>query len=196
MARAVFTSSSSMAKRTPSPEESELWRTAMRDAKPLKRQRHAAKKAATPSSAPAEPAAQPAAPKRPLPSLPAPVLPPKPPELEPGRFAGVDKRLAERLKRGQLPIEGMLDLHGLTQEEAHRQLDGFLALSANAGRRCVLVITGKGAWREEAGILREMVPRWLNEAPNRSRVLAIANAQPRHGGSGALYVLLKRRRES
>ena len=165
----------------------------MREAKPLKRQRQASKKAATP---PAEPAAQPAPPKRPRP-LPAPALPPaKPPELAPGRIAGVDKRLAERLKRGQLVIEGMLDLHGLTQEEAHRQLDGFLALSTNAGRRCVLVITGKGVWRADSGILKEMVPRWLNEAPNRARVLAIAAAQPRHGGSGALYVLLKRRRES
>ncbi len=182
-----------MAKRPPSREESELWRQAMRDAKPLKRQRQAAKKSAT--APPAEPAAQPAPPKRPLP-LPAAAPPPaKPPELAPGRIAGVDKRLAERLKRGQLPIEGMLDLHGLTQEEAHRQLDGFLALSANAGHRCVLVITGKGVWRPESGILREMVPRWLNEAPNRARLLAIATAQPRHGGSGALYILLKRRRE-
>ena len=181
-----------MAKRTPSREESELWRTAMRDARPLKRQRQAAKKSAT--APPAEPAAKSAPPKR---TPPAPKPPPaKPPELAPGRFAGVDKRLAERLKRGQLPIEGMLDLHGLTQEEAHRQLDGFLALSANAGRRCVLVITGKGVWRSDSGILREMVPRWLNEAPNRARVLAIAAAQPRHGGSGALYILLKRRRES
>jgi len=182
-----------MAKRPPSPEESELWRTAMRDAKPLRRQRPAAKKAA---ASPAEPAPPSSPSKRVLPPAPSPAPPPKPPDLEPGRFAGVDKRLAERLKRGQLPIEGMLDLHGLTQEEAHRQLDGFLALSATAGRRCVLIITGKGAWREEAGILREMVPRWLNEAPNRGRVLAIATAQPRHGGSGALYVLLKRRRES
>ena len=60
----------------------------------------------------------------------------------------------------------------------------------------MLVITGKGVWRSDSGILKEMVPRWLNEVPNRARVLAIANAQPRHGGSGALYVLLKRRRES
>lgn len=183
-----------MAKRPPSAEESELWRTAMRDAKPLKRRRQASKKAAAPSPTPTEPAPSPPPTKRPLPPPPAP--PAKPPALEIGRIAGVDKRLAERLKRGQLPIEGTLDLHGLTQEEAHRQLDGFLALSASAGRRCVLVITGKGAWRSEAGILREMTPRWLNEAPNRGRVLAIANAQPRHGGSGALYVLLKRRRES
>jgi DNA-nicking Smr family endonuclease len=182
-----------MAKRTPSPEESELWRTAMRDAKPLRRQRAVAKKAAT-ASPPAQPAAKPAPSKRPPPPAPAPP-PAKPPELALGRSAGVDKRLAERLKRGQLPIDGTLDLHGLTQEEAHRQLDGFLAHAAHGGGRCVLVITGKGVWRSDSGILREMVPRWLNEAPNRARVLAIANAQPRHGGSGALYVLLKRRRE-
>ena len=183
-----------MAKQPPSPEESELWRTAMREAKPLKRQRPAAKKAAT-ATPPAEAVAPPVRAKRLPPPAPAPP-PAKPPELAAGRIAGVDKRLAERLKRGQLAIEGMLDLHGLTQEEAHRQLDGFLAHAAHGGRRCVLVITGKGVWRSDSGILKEMVPRWLNEAPNRARVLAIANAQPRHGGSGALYVLLKRRRES
>jgi DNA-nicking Smr family endonuclease len=180
-----------MAKR-PSPEELALWRTAMRDAKPLKRSRPIAKKNAAPETPPAE--LPPAQPKRAAPPPPPPP-PPRPPELAPGRIAGVDKRLAERLKRGQLAIEAMLDLHGLTQEEAHRQLDGFLAQSAHAGRRCVLIITGKGIWRTEAGILREMVPRWLNEPPNRARVLAIAHAQPRHGGEGALYVLLKRKRE-
>jgi DNA-nicking Smr family endonuclease len=180
-----------MAKR-PSPEELALWRSAMRDAKPLKRSRPAAKKTAAPEPPPAEP--PPAKPKR---AVPLPPLPPpsKPPELAPGRIAGVDKRLAERLKRGQLAIEAMLDLHGLTQEEAHRQLDGFLAHSARVGRRCVLIITGKGLWRSDSGILREMVPRWLNETPNRARVLAIAHAQPRHGGQGALYVLLKRKRQ-
>ncbi len=183
-----------MAKR-PSPEELALWRTAMRDAKPLKPSRPAAKKTAAPQAAPAEPPA-PARRKRAVPPPPPPPPPPpKPPDLAPGRIAGVDKRLAERLKRGQLAIEAMLDLHGLTQEEAHRQLDGFLAHAAHAGRRCVLIITGKGIWRTESGILREMVPRWLNEAPNRARVLAIAHAQPRHGGQGALYVLLKRKRE-
>ncbi len=179
-----------MAKR-PSPEELALWQAAMRDAKPLKRMHPATKKAAAPEPPATEPS--PARPKRVVPPPTPP--PPKPPELAPGRFAGVDKRLAERLNRGQQAIEAMLDQHGLTQEEAHRQLDGFLALSAQAGRRCVLVITGKGVWRPESGILREMVPRWLNEAPNRARVLAIAHAQPRHGGQGALYVLLKRRRE-
>lgn len=158
----------------------------MRDVKPL-RPRPASPPAPSKAETPAPSARQ----VRPPPSPP----PPKAPPLAPGRIAGVDKRLAERLKRGQLPIDAMLDLHGLTQAEAHRQLDAFLANSAHAGRRCLLVITGKGLWREESGILREMVPRWLNEAPNRGRVLAIAQAQPRHGGAGALYLLLKRRRE-
>jgi DNA-nicking Smr family endonuclease len=163
----------------------------MRDVKPLKRQRPAPK-AARAQAPTAKPAPAASAAKLPPPS---PLLPAPPPALAFGRTAGVDKRLAERLKRGQLPIEGTLDLHGLTQEEAHRRLDGFLAVAAAAGRRCLLVITGKGLWRTEAGILREMVPRWLNEAPNRARVLAIAAAHPRHGGTGALYVLLKRHRD-
>lgn len=158
----------------------------MRDVKPLK-----PRAASPPAPSKAETSAPPARQVRPPPPPP----PPKAPPLAPGRIAGVDKRLAERLKRGQLPIDAMLDLHGLTQEEAHRQLDAFLANSAHVGRRCLLVITGKGLWREDSGILREMVPRWLNEAPNRGRVLAIAQAQPRHGGAGALYLLLKRRRE-
>jgi DNA-nicking Smr family endonuclease len=181
-----------MAKRTPSAEESELWRAAMRDAKPLRRRKGAAKPSPAQAGAPPPPVKAPAA----RPAVVAPSRPPlAPPDLVPGRIAGVDKRLAERLKRGQLPIEATLDLHGLTQEDAHRRLDGFLAAASAAGRRCVLVITGKGVWREAAGVLRESVPRWLNEAPNRGRVLALASAQPRHGGSGALYVLLKRRRE-
>ncbi|HEX7970035.1 MAG TPA: Smr/MutS family protein, partial [Stellaceae bacterium] len=102
-------------------------------------------------------------------------------------------RNAERLRRGELGIEARLDLHGMTQEEAHRALDDFLACAQHAGRRCVLVITGKGG-AGRGGILRSAVPRWLNEAPNRARLLAFAAAQPKHGGAGALYLLLRRRR--
>jgi DNA-nicking Smr family endonuclease len=107
---------------------------------------------------------------------------------------GLDRRSAERLRRGQTPVEDRIDLHGLTQEEAHRRLNVFLAAAARGGRRCVLIITGTGVWREGGGVLRDAVPRWLNESPLRPLVLAFAQAQPRHGGSGALYVLLKRRR--
>ena len=115
------------------------------------------------------------------------------PDLAPGACAGIDKRSALRLKRGQTPIEDRLDLHGMTQAEAHRALNDFVAEAADAGQRCVLVITGKGRGGSE-GVLRRMVPHWLNQAPLRPLILGVAQAQPRDGGSGALYLLLRRRR--
>lgn len=81
----------------------------------------------------------------------------------------------------------------MTQAAAAERLAEFLAGAQGAGKRCVLVITGKGL--AGGGILREQVPRWLNQSPNRGRVLAFDYAQAQHGGMGALYVLLKRQRE-
>lgn len=129
-----------------------------------------------------QPAAAPAGQRRP----PAP--------LTHGSYDGLDRRKAERLRRGQLPIEATLDLHGLRQAEAHRRLERFLADSQAAGKRCVLVVTGKGVHKEQGGVLRANVPRWLNEAPNRARVLTFDYARQKHGGTGALYILLRRRR--
>ena len=106
------------------------------------------------------------------------------------RLAGVDRATAGRLKRGRRPVEAGLDLHGMTQAEAHRALAGFIAGSRAAGRRCVLVITGHG--RLSGGVLKSAVPRWLDEPDLRRAVLAIAPARPQHGGHGALYVLLRR----
>ncbi len=154
-----------------SPEDEALWRAAMRDAAPLKGK-------ALPPAPPLETA------------RPGAALPP----LARGRAAGVDRRSVERLSRGRTPVEATLDLHGMTQAEAHRRLADFLARSADAGRRCVLVVTGKGLSKSEGGVLKAAVPRWLNEAPLRGEVLAYDYAAPRHGGMGALYVLLKRRR--
>jgi DNA-nicking Smr family endonuclease len=91
-----------------------------------------------------------------------------------------------------LPIEGTIDLHGMTQAEAYRSLHHFLAVSQERGRRCILVITGKGSHSE--GVLRAAVPHWLNLPVTRSLVLAFAYATSAHGGVGALYVLLRRRR--
>ncbi len=108
------------------------------------------------------------------------------------RFAGVDRATAERVKRGRYPVEATLDLHGMTQEEAHRALSRFVTASRAAGRRCVLVVTGHG--RMSGGVLKAAVPRWLAEPELRQHVLAIASARPQHGGSGALYVLLRRSR--
>ena len=113
-------------------------------------------------------------------------------EISHGRAGGIDRRSAIRLRRGRLPIEATLDLHGLTQRAAFDRLCDFIAGAESAGKRCVLVITGKGL--SSGGVLRDQVPRWLNLAPNRARVLAFDYARQHHGGAGALYVLLKRRR--
>jgi DNA-nicking Smr family endonuclease len=110
------------------------------------------------------------------------------------RFSGIDRANAERLKRGLHAIEARLDLHGMTQAEAHRELTDFIGASYQAGRRCVLVITGRGLGPDGPGVLKSAVPRWLEQGALRRRILAIAAAQPRHGGAGALYVLLRRQR--
>jgi len=168
-------------------DDAGLWRRAMRDVAPLRARsvdldrdrpaRHAAGTAAVPATVPAAPA-------RPIPPPQSQPLPPL------DRSAGVDRATAERLKRGRYPVEAHLDLHGMTQAEAHRALSGFVAGSRRAGRRCVLVITGHG--RLSGGVLKQAVPRWLGEPELRPHILAIAPAQPRAGGSGALYVLLRR----
>ncbi|HEX6102426.1 MAG TPA: Smr/MutS family protein [Alphaproteobacteria bacterium] len=117
----------------------------------------------------------------------------KQPALAPGEVIGVDRRLADRLRKGRLPIQSTLDLHGLTQSEAHAAVQGFVARAVERGLRTVLIVTGKGR-RDGVGVLKSALPRWLNEAPLRPFVLALSEARPEHGGTGALYVLLKRRR--
>jgi DNA-nicking Smr family endonuclease len=153
-----------------------LWREAMRDVKPL-RGREAAN---LPPPLPASAATECVVKQDRLPGL--------------DRFAGLDRASAERLKRGLLPIAARLDLHGMTQAEAHRALAGFIHKSRDAGSRCVLVITGRGFGPTGPGVLKLAVPRWLEEAELRREILASAPAQPRDGGAGALYLLLRRHR--
>ena len=170
----------------------DLWRQVTRDAKPLKGRDGARPGAPESGASPGSPkkATKKAAKPRARPSEPAPE--PKP-ELRPGGQADLDKRQAERLRRGKLPIEARLDLHGHRQEDARAALADFLADCQGAGLRCVLVITGKGEGRE-GGVLRQSLPGWLNQPPNRARIVAFTPAQPKHGGHGAVYVLIKRRR--
>lgn len=108
---------------------------------------------------------------------------------------GLDRRTAERLRRGDIPIERRLDLHGMTQADAHAALDHFVRRAWMDGKRMLLVITGKGA-AGTGGVLRNGIPRWLAAGENAVRVLRIESAQARHGGGGAYYVLLRRRREA
>jgi DNA-nicking Smr family endonuclease len=101
-----------------------------------------------------------------------------------------------RVARGKEAIDGRLDLHGLTQSEAHALLLSFLHRAYADGRRYVLVITGKGESYGSDGILRRAVPAWFATPPFRALVSGQEGAGRRHGGGGALYVRLRRRGES
>jgi len=187
-----------MSRRHLTREERELWRLAMGDVRPLRRRRPA-QEAESPASPPAPaPPVKPAAKKlRPAPAAPPPKArpAPPPPDLGPGDSPGVDRRTATRLRRGKMEVEARLDLHGHGRESAHRALNAFIQTSAAAGRRCVLVVTGKGSRDGGIGVIRAAVPQWLNLAPLRDHILSYNAARPQDGGEGAIYVLLRRRRE-
>ncbi|MCB9982929.1 MAG: Smr/MutS family protein [Rhodospirillales bacterium] len=115
---------------------------------------------------------------------------------------GLDRKNAEKLRKGLFPLEGRLDLHGMRRVQARAALEDFIVGAQASGKRCVLVITGKGAGSDGRrdpltagdGVLRREVPVWLSEPPLSSLVLKNVPAQPRHGGEGAFYVLLRRER--
>lgn len=162
--------------------EAELFAAAMRGVKPL---------------------AKPPHPPRPKPK-PAPAIthaPPPPPPARPARAhpPGVDHCTEDRFKSGAMAIDARLDLHGMTARAAHAALDRFLARALHGGARVLLIITGKGRrvdeWgREGDGLLKREVPRWIMAGPFAGHVLRIAPARAPHGGAGALYVLLRRKR--
>jgi DNA-nicking Smr family endonuclease len=114
---------------------------------------------------------------------------------------GLDKRTKEKLTKGKMPIEGRIDLHGMTQAEAKHQLTTFIQNAFAARKRCVLVVTGKGSRdiqdsgivseRQERGILRARLSEWIYEPPLMGKVLSHVHATPRDGGSGAFYIYLK-----
>jgi DNA-nicking Smr family endonuclease len=173
-----------------SQEDQDLWRHVTKEARPLSGRKPSHQdmvpEGSTETSVPDVKPKRVTPPRKAAPAAPA-------PDLAPGALADVDKRTAERLRRGKLEIEGLLDLHRMTQDEAERAVRAFVAESQAAGRRCVLIVTGKGPGRE-GGVLRRELPRWLNLPVNRARLVAFAPAQPQHGGHGAVYLLLKRRR--
>jgi DNA-nicking Smr family endonuclease len=97
--------------------------------------------------------------------------------------------------RGKEPIDARLDLHGLTQAQAHSALLHFLREASARGARLVLVITGKGGRGDsERGVLKRQVPHWLALPEFRAFVVGYDDAGLRHGGEGALYVRLRRPR--
>jgi DNA-nicking Smr family endonuclease len=94
-----------------------------------------------------------------------------------------------RIRRGQMEIEARLDLHGHTQDTAHRELIDFIVHEAAGGARCVLVITGKG--RLGTGVLRSRLHDWLGDPALRPIIAGHATAHARHGGEGASYIFLR-----
>lgn len=183
-------------RRSVTADELRLWRIAIRDAEPMPGRVLEEPEPAPPPVPEPEPVATRAAPPpvaRPKGARPDASRPSNPP-LTLGSVDNIDRRTADRFRRGELEIEGRIDLHGMTQAQAHGALSGFVHRAWHEGRRCVLVITGKGTWTG-SGVLRSAVPRWLADPPLRPMVLAVRPAQLRHGGDGALYVLIKRRRD-
>lgn len=121
-------------------------------------------------------------------------------ELQIGNVDNVDRRTADKFKRGEFPIQRRLDLHGMREKEACQAVDEFIRGSYLQGLRCVLIVTGKGinkaddAWYEKKGILKDSVPSWLNSPELRPLILSLSYALPEDGGEGALYILLRRKR--
>jgi DNA-nicking Smr family endonuclease len=136
---------------------------------------------------------------RPKPSAAGPApIPPLPAEGKHLPLAPLGRRMKQRVARGKEAIDGRLDLHGLTQSEAHAALLRFLRAANARGARLVLVITGKGA-REggsERGVLKRQVPHWLGLPEFRTLVVGFEDAHVTHGGEGALYVRVRRSKQS
>src|SRR3569833_1639746 len=170
-------------------DERVLWTTVTKSIAPMRE--------ALPEVAPPEPPVA-ASPTKPMRAArihaPAPLSPPKPspPPLQP-----LDRRTRQRVARGREQIDARIDLHGLTQSEAHAALSRFVHAASARGARLVLIITGKGGRGDgERGVLRRHVPQWLALPDFRELVVGFEDAHVAHGGEGALYVRLRRRRDA
>lgn len=131
-----------------------------------------------------------------------------------GLQKNMDRRTEDRLRKGKIKPEARLDLHGMTQTQAHAQLNSFIQHAWKTKKRCVLIITGKGEPRlspenranEDAadqhwtdskpGVLRRRTPDWLDAPILHPYVLKYVTAQPKDGGAGALYVYLRKNKET
>lgn len=111
-----------------------------------------------------------------------------------GRASGVSRRTLRRLRRGYFPLEQRLDLHGMGQAEGRRAVAEALTRAWERGRRCLLVVHGRGLHSEGEPVLKSSLPEWLAEAPHGPRVQAFVTAPRKLGGAGATLVLLRRQR--
>lgn len=185
-------------KRRLSETERKLWEHVTADVKP--RRRAAPKPDAetvAPASAPGPAPRAESVRRRRVTVKPAPAAPePKAaftPAADPFAAPRLDGKRAARFLKGEIAIEGRIDLHGLTLDLAHKALAGFLMQARGRGHRMVLVITGKGVGK--GGALKRLVPLWLSAPPFAGMIAGLSAAQARHGGEGALYLYLRRKRD-
>jgi len=180
-------------KRALSEEERALWEGVAKEIKPLRKKPRFGKTEAASAEVETMSAAKAAVPRNPLPSakIPRTTKPIAPP------LAPLGRRERAQLSRGRKDIDARLDLHGMTQTRAHRELFGFLQRAHSGGLTFVLVITGKGraGADPERGVLRRQVPQWLSLPEFRSLVVGFEEAHLGHGGEGALYVRIRRSKQ-
>ena len=182
---------SSRGRRGPSEEDRALWARVTRSVTPLRKPSApaVAGRAApsTPHKSPAKASARTAAVTHAAAIKPSPA---------PAPLAPLDRRLKSRLKRGTQAIDARIDLHGMTQSEAHAALIRFLRRVQRDGARFALVITGKGVRGagddREGGVLRRQVPLWLRLPEFRPYVIGFEAAHVGHGGEGALYLRIRK----
>jgi DNA-nicking Smr family endonuclease len=178
--------------------DAELWARVAESARPL-RKRHVVTAPEIVAQRPRKATEKTEPPRHPR----APKLPPKPAPAVRGE--ALDRQTARQLERGRLPVEARLDLHFMRQRDAHAALRKFLKSAQGKGYRHVLVITGKGGEpdarrsfyeEDERGVLRQAVPHWL-AAPDLAHVVVSFSPAPRRlGGEGALYVRLRKPRQT
>ena len=116
-------------------------------------------------------------------------------------YGGIDKNTLNKFKKEEFKIEAVLDLHGYKEDDAFEKVEDFITSCYNQGKRCVVIVTGKGHLHPDSdiytpkGILKNQTPQWLNMPRIRSMILVFKNPSERHGGKGALYILLRRNKE-
>ena len=185
-------------RRSLSDEEEALWSGVTRSVRPLRpgtAKRNAAAKAVS-AADDLEPAPQ---------RTSKPIRPAVPPAKNSPPLAPLDKRQKQRVARGRQAIDARIDLHGMTQSQAHNALMHFVRQAQATGARLVLVVTGKGSGKgsgresetsydagRERGVLRRQVPLWLALPEFRPFIVGFDEAHVAHGGQGALYVRLRR----
>lgn len=179
-------------------DERVLWESVAKQAKPLRKRTRVAKAEIVAAAEVAPSTVRSPAKRSRNESVAAPSQPAKvnrPPSAPP--LAPLGRRERTHLSRGKIEIDARLDLHGMTQARAHRALLHFLQRANGDGLRFVLVVTGKGSTtgpESERGVLRRQVPEWLSLPEFRALVVGFEQAHISHGGTGALYVRVRRGR--